>query len=241
MLVVIAIISILAGLLLPALTKSKTTVKIKAARMDMTTLIAAINQYESEYKRMPASSNAMRSLTANCPDFTFGTVRKGTDQPDGQISSPVILSTGNSGYQNCNSEVMNILRNANNYPNTNSAANPRRISFVSPKISAGTNTAGVGTDGVYRDPWGNPYIITLDGDFDDKCLDGFYRNASVSQDPGSTNPLKGLKNLSRTNSSGDNFQADVPVMIWSFGPDGKIDASTKANAGVNKDNILSWE
>jgi hypothetical protein len=29
-------------------------------------------------------------------------------------------------------------------------------------------------------------------------------------------------------------------MIWSAGPDGKIDKGTKANAGVNKDNVLSW-
>ena len=241
MLVVIAIIGILAGFLLPALGKAKTAAKVRLAKMEMTTLIGAINQYETEYKRMPLSTNAMKSLTPNCPDFTCGTVLKGTDQPAQQISSFTVQSAGNSGaYQNANSEVMNILRNANSYPNLNAAHNPRQISFISPKISANTNSAGVGPDGVFRDPWGNPYIITIDGDYDDKCRDGFYRSATVSADPASSNPDKGLKNLYRT-IAGDNFEAKVQVMIWSFGPDGKADAGSKANAGNNKDNILSWE
>jgi len=31
-------------------------------------------------------------------------------------------------------------------------------------------------------------------------------------------------------------------MVWSFGPDKKADnQTTKANSGVNKDNVLSWQ
>jgi hypothetical protein len=33
---------------------------------------------------------------------------------------------------------------------------------------------GVGTDLVYRDPWGNPYIITLDLNYDEKARDACY-------------------------------------------------------------------
>jgi hypothetical protein len=29
---------------------------------------------------------------------------------------------------------------------------------------------------VFRDPWGNPYIITVDLDDDNKCKDAFSRN-----------------------------------------------------------------
>lgn len=238
MLVVIAIISILAGLLLPTLSKSKAAVKIKAAKMEMTTLIAAINQYESEYKRMPVSTNAMYSLTTNCPDFTCGNVFKGNpEQADYTPASPV-QSVGNSGlYQNANSEVMNILRNVNAWPNSNSICNPRSIVFVTPKVTGSTNTAGVGPDGIFRDPWGNPYIMILDCNYDDKCNDGFYRFANVSQE----NSDKGFFGLSRVTGSGDHFEVHARVMIWSFGPDGKIDSSAKANAGANKDNILSWQ
>jgi len=31
------------------------------------------------------------------------------------------------------------------------------------------------------------------------------------------------------------------VLVWSLGPDGSASASEKANQGVNKDNILSWQ
>ncbi len=30
-------------------------------------------------------------------------------------------------------------------------------------------------------------------------------------------------------------------MVWSAGPDGKIDPGSPANQGANKDNILSWK
>ncbi len=226
MLVVIAIISMLAALLLPALTKSKTAVKVKAARMEMTTLIAAINQYESEYKRMPVSSNAMLSLdNANFPDFTCGTVLKGTDLPNGQISAYQVQTANPAGvYQNANSEVMNILRNVNSFPNSNSICNPRKISFISPRITSGTNVPGVGPDGVFRDPWGNPYIVTIDCDYDDKCVDGFYSNLLKNKYP----------------SDPSRKYLPVSTAIWSFGPDGKISGGALDDA-ENKDNILSWQ
>jgi hypothetical protein len=41
-------------------------------------------------------------------------------------------------------------------------------------MSGDTNSPGVGTDLVYRDPWGNPYIITMDLNYDEMCKDAFY-------------------------------------------------------------------
>jgi hypothetical protein len=30
-------------------------------------------------------------------------------------------------------------------------------------------------------------------------------------------------------------------MVWSAGPDGKVNSGIPANTGVNKDNIVSWQ
>ena len=49
-------------------------------------------------------------------------------------------------------------------------------------MAGNTTSPGVGPDGVYRDPWGNPYIITIDLNYDDKARDAFYRNPTVSAD-----------------------------------------------------------
>lgn len=240
MLVVIAIISILAGLLLPAIAKAKQSAKIKIAKVDMANLVAAINQYHAEYGRMPMSKFAALSLifpptpedvATTCPDFTCG-----TELPDGSAISSFVVRSEENTYQNCNSEVMNILLNLDAYPNTNYACNPRKISFFTAKSVEGTNSHGVGRDGVFRDPWGNPYIITLDGDYDNKCFDGFYRDQTVAWPSGSGQPLYGLR--SDFSNKSKSFYVNGPVMIWSFGPDGKIDAKSKSNA--NKDNILSW-
>jgi hypothetical protein len=53
--------------------------------------------------------------------------------------------------------------------------------------------AGGNRDYVFRDPWGNPYVITLDLNLDDRCDDAAYSPPSIN----------------------------APVAIWSFGPDGR--------------------
>jgi hypothetical protein len=138
---------------------------------------------------------------------------------------------------------MNILRNMNSFPNSNSICNPRQISFISPRITASTNSGGVGPVGTFRDPWGNPYIFTIDCDYNNKCMDGFYRISTISRDPDAKVASKGLNGLyqSDLNDSEYSFAAEVPVMIWSFGPDGKINKKRNANSVENKDNILSWK
>ena len=105
-----------------------------------------------------------------------------------------------------------------------------------------TNSAGVGTDLVYRDPWGNPYVITMDLNYDDQCQDAFYSLKGVSQQSGQSG-FNSLGNSTDPNGNGNNFRYHGKVMVWSAGPDGKIDrsASARANTGFNKDNVLSWQ
>jgi hypothetical protein len=95
---------------------------------------------------------------------------------------------------------------------------------------------GVGPDLVYRDPWGNPYIISLDMNYDEKCRDALYQKSSVSQEAGAS----GFTGLFNSTGVSDQFEYRGHVMIWSLGSDRKANAGP-ANAGFNKDNILSWK
>ncbi len=141
--------------------------------------------------------------------------------------------------------------NLTNYPNNsgptvnnNYVKNPQKTIFLNAKMSGwdppqgGTPQPGVGNDLVYRDPWGNPYIITMDLNYDDACNDAFYCLDKVTGPNGmNTNPgLNGLVNPDT--SKVNNFQYHGKVMVWSAGPpvNGKIsiDPNLPANSGRTK-------
>ncbi len=235
----IIIILIIASFALPPIHHDARRARFGRAKVEMNGIIAAITAYQTAYGHFPLPSN----LATNTPfDFTFGTF--GT-------SAAAMGITNAKGYQANNSEVMAILMDLTKFPNgkdtvnADHSRNPQRTPFLSVKMSGDTKSAGIGLDGVFRDPWGNPYIITFDLNQDTKCRDAFYRLATVSEiDPTSTSGLNRLfrftpapYNSSETRNA---FEAQTTVMVWSLGPDGKADASQKADAGVNKDNVLSW-
>jgi prepilin-type N-terminal cleavage/methylation domain-containing protein len=165
MLTVIAIIAILAAMILSGVTKAKTSAMKATAKMEMKNLEAAILQYEKEYNLYPISQQTDKDVTL------------GTASIPGGVS-------GYSGLVLDNSDTMKILLDKD------PARNPRHIKFFDAKLARDDGLPGLGpTDNVYRDPWGRPYIITMDTSFDDKVDDPVYG------------------------------QIDAQVVIWSFGPD----------------------
>jgi prepilin-type N-terminal cleavage/methylation domain-containing protein len=253
MLVVIAIIAILAAILLPVLAGAKKAALKKEAAMEISQIVGAIQQYDSVYGRFPVSSLAQSAAAALVPpgDFTYGgTFTNGS-------GAAVLVYT--AGYQTNNSEVIASLMDLVTFPNgtatvnVNHQKNPQQTIFLNAKMSGYDPDplkhllpeGGVDITGVYRDPWGNPYVISMDLNYDEICKDAFYCSNAVSSannPPTSANPgLNGLINPDGTGTTPDNFQYHGKVMVWSAGPDKMIDPGAPADKGVNKDNILSWQ
>jgi prepilin-type N-terminal cleavage/methylation domain-containing protein len=232
LLTVIAIIAILAALLLPVLSAVKQKALKVKAQTEIQGLVTAIQAYDSAYGRFPVSPAAQAAASANAGnaaaqngDFTYG----------GAFGVTTVQTTG---LFLTNSEVIAILMNLTNYPgtttptiNTNYQKNPQQTVFLAAKFSGDTISPGVGTDLVYRDPWGNPYVITMDLNYDEMCEDAFYGLPAV-------NNISGINAL--VQAPDGNYAYRGKVMVWSAGPDGQIDKTSGAGS-ANKDNVLSWK
>jgi hypothetical protein len=183
----------------------------------MVNLVAAIGAYDTAYSRLPGVS-----ATAG-QDMTYG-------YPAGYPVSP------GANAVPTNSDVMSILMDIPVGINTNHAKNPQNIVSFTAKQNSDTNSPGLSTiDNQLRDPWGTPYVITLDLNGDGYCQDAFYGNPSVSQ-----NGSSGYNGLQNYLGGTPSYQLRAPVMIWSFGPDKGI-TNNPANTTFNQDNVLSWQ
>jgi prepilin-type N-terminal cleavage/methylation domain-containing protein len=228
LLVVIAIIAILAGMLLPALSAVKTRVMIGRAKTEMQQIGTAISDYERKYSRLPS----LPGIEAGVSDVTFGT--------NIAIIAGVVVAPTNSA-------VIAILmaeetfRNGTKSANAGHILNPQRVKFLSSaKPVSDATSPGVGIDGEYRDPWGNPYVISLDYSFNGRTRDAVYCRSSVSS---INNTKQGIGGLANTNNPTSNeFEYSGSYMIWSKGPDGKSSTAPTAayNKLENKDNVLEW-
>ncbi len=228
--VVAVLICVLVALLLPVTSeRDRKRTPIVQARKDMADLRSAIDIFRNDYSRFPIPTRIAALTNA---DFTFGTVQT--------TLAPSVMN----GVQANNSEIMQFLLGsgapAGTTPNPDVALlNPKRIQYFNARRADDTNSPGLGPDLVMCDPWGNPYIITLDLDGDGKCTDAFYRLASVSRNPPPSH-RPALTNAVGADPLKDDFAIPGSVVIWSFGPDGKIDPTQWKDAGANRDNVVSW-
>ncbi len=197
LLVVIGIIAILASLLLPVVSIVKTRAKIASARTEMNNIAAAVAAYQAAYTLAPAPK-ILPATADSSKDYSFSET---------------------------NTDVIVILMDVDQFSNINHARNPEKNAF----LNAGTLKESTSAPGVsridynFRDPWGNPYIIAFDLNYDNKVsLDG---NAATSNPDPNYSPYP-YQNIPRA------------VIVWSKGPDGK---AGPGNDPKNKDNVKNWE
>jgi prepilin-type N-terminal cleavage/methylation domain-containing protein len=268
LLTVIAIIAILAAMLLPVLSRVKLSAYRTQARVQVNDIATAIQAYDSAYGRFPVSPGAQQQAAAyGGGDITYCggyfTNAAGTQWP--VTPTPTYCDTSNA-------EVISILMDYTNFPdstygnftaNTNYQKNPQKTGFLNAKMSgwgpkpgAGAPLPGVGNDLVYRDPWGNPYIMTMDLNYDGQCQDAFYGLQAVSQNPvGGTYAATGFNGLNNPNPTKPSLYLQLndyafhgSVMVWSMGQYGpatpslsSFDVSKPATDAANKNHILSWQ
>ncbi|HXB60575.1 MAG TPA: prepilin-type N-terminal cleavage/methylation domain-containing protein [Candidatus Acidoferrales bacterium] len=237
LLIVIAIIGILASMSLVVINRVNVSAKKTQAKLEVTYLQGAIQQYEIIYSHFPVSTAVQQSGLKN---VTYGGVyhnASGTQWPP--APSP-------ANYQPNNSDVISILLDLTSFPggggatvNTNHQLNSQRTIFLTAKMTGDTSSPGIGTDLNYRDPWGNPYIISMDLNGNNQCEDDFYASPAVSASVGSGGLVL---------QADGNYAFNGNVMVWSMGPNGpygrspsSFNASALATDSSNKNHILSWQ
>jgi len=190
LLVVILIIGILIGFAFPAFQGVLERAKKVQAKNDLTQIVTAVNAFYTEYGKYPL-------VTA---DTIYG--------PGGTSSADLFYS----------------LRAVALGANALSAINTRQIVFISPPDvkNPANPRSGIGTTtgaGQYYDPWGTPYLVEIDGNYDNQIANPYTANAGAT-------PLQ------------------IGVIAWSLGKDkagATAAASGDKNTGTYKDDVISWQ
>jgi prepilin-type N-terminal cleavage/methylation domain-containing protein len=209
LLIVIAIIAILIGLLFPAFKGVQDQARRTQAKNDLTQIVTAVNAFYTEYGKYPIATSA---------DVIYG--------PGG---------TANNALFN---ELQGCPTTGAPPPtcSANSTLNARQIVFISPPaVKNPTNPrSGIATQaatincfpvaiGEFVDPWGTPYNVEIDGNYDNQITTNPYGN----------------------NNGAGPQPLTIGVIAWSLGLDGVLGTKTTGCTGnniyTNSDDVISWQ
>jgi prepilin-type N-terminal cleavage/methylation domain-containing protein len=140
-LVVIAIISLLMGMIFPSVATALNSAKKRRAANDAKQIAAAVEIFLKQYGYLPVprTEQGFRAGPGN-GDFGQEQVQPFTEDES--------------------KKIIQVLRSTPQNYNQNHQLNPKRVVFY--------DTEGAEEDGTVLDPWGNQYRIKLDRDFNGK-------------------------------------------------------------------------
>jgi prepilin-type N-terminal cleavage/methylation domain-containing protein len=127
------------------------------------------------------------------------------------------LATNDSTISN-NEDLFYTLRAVASGANAGDVVNPRKIVFINPPYvkddTVGNRRSGVSSaDGRYYDPWGTPYRIAIDGDYDNDINANPY-TANTGAGPSPLNMGVIAWSFSKDLTQGTNFNASDDVISW---------------------------
>ena len=206
LLVVMTLIAILVGIGVPAFTAIMESARKTNAKNEEQQIVAAVNAYYTDYGKYPVD------VAAGGKDAYFGL---------GTVPS-TSRSYGNNDwlFDVLRSNTSSTKTSTNTCPGTNlvTCLNPRAIVFIQPPASKSSNPGRSGVDvvptsptfGVWFDPWGSPYNIAIDENYNNiVCAPNYTDLATTYVTP--TPP----------DGSGD-VGVRIGVISWSFGKNGAL-------------------
>ena len=219
LLVVIGIIAILAGLVIPAVIKAQMQGRITQAKSDMATILLALKGVESTYNKMVApKSGSTTTYSFDGKDVSINT---------GDFPDCIILGGGNDTSVDAYDCFIAELSVPNQVSNPN--INKRKMKFLdpSPKFDPSLAYNGTTTDAkenrkhLWRDPWGNRYVIIINTQLKDEIP-----NPATTD----TTPKKSLA---------------AKAIVYSYGPNGEDNKAKNilydvGNPESTHDDIASW-
>ena len=113
----------------------------------------------------------------------------------------------------------------NEIRNITATQNPRGIIFLSPPDARDQTNARSGiktSDGQYYDPWGNPYRVRVDTNYDNFVVNPYSSNAGMSKDASGV------------------LAVQAGVIAWSVGKNQTGGTGDKNSADSN-DDVISWQ
>jgi len=205
LLVVITIIIILIGFLFPAFRGVQDQAKRAQAKNDLNQIVAAVSAFYTEYGTYPVinTTNTDPAATYAANNFTVFDVLR---------------------YDVSNSDNATVT-----------ALNPRQVVFVEPPAAKDQVTPKLGikvfgvNQGVWFDPWGYPYNVTIDANYN-----------GITNGPPYLD-LEAASYSSATDTSNDKG-VRTGVIAWSIGADGvRADNYKDPLTGVPSDDVISWQ
>ena len=212
MLVVISILGVLIAMGAPAAIRMMSKQKSTVAKQDIQAIVQAFKAYEAEYGRLPFATTQTTDIVTS-------------------VASP----------------AKNSMQLINELLDNSATDNPRGIKFLKwvDRYTSATATGGtLGEDSTtpdnWLDPWGSPYVVGIDYDYDGRVAI-FDADGDKTYE---TNDDENLRGSVFVFSKGEDMlesttATDDEIIDWEYCTDGSVSASDRASS--NSDNIKSWK